>query len=117
MLQKLTALICIVLFLIGCNGVTQNERVKTKRRLLKNTIELGDNIFEAKETLISEGFSIQFGPDFPTANKDYYLMVVDFGEKPNVAETAKYVTGISGSDRSITGVVKADKDGTITAVD
>lgn len=79
-------------------------------------VDVGDDIFDAKETLLSNDFRIVSGPNFATADKDYYLMTVDFGVLPSTWDTIQYTIGMRGSGEPIAGIVKANSEGVITNV-
>lgn len=121
MLQKI--IICIVVpaalafGLISCCSVLRDKKIEENTEEVKDLIKIGDDIFEAQTRLEENGFKITFGPDFPTDSKSYYRMIVDFGLRPNAWEKAKLAAGLPGVDRSLSGIIEADKDGKIYKIE
>jgi len=101
---------------MGCQQ-DRNSVVENSQEKIKTKISIGDDIFLAKEMLIDMGFRIQSGPKFATKNKDYYLMIVDYGALPNGFEIFKYTVGIQTEGQLINGMIKAGVDGKITSIE
>ncbi len=116
MLQKIVAFLFIASALSGCD-MKRNETIEAKRIQVASKVSIGDDIFEARKTLVANGFSIKYGPDFPTKTKSYLMMIVDYGHSPNGLEIFKYTVGIKGGDNPITGVIKATPEGKITSIE
>ena len=117
MLTRMIFLSTILSSLVGCNGcnTSRDAIVEEKKEKVNAAIKIGDDIFEARDKLIEEGFKIQYGPDFPTKTRKYYMMIVDYGLVPNELDNFKYMAGIE-NDKLMTGVIKADSDGKITSI-
>lgn len=116
MLQKVMAVSCVALLLSGCDA-KRDADIEAKRKKVAAKVGLGDDIFAAKKALEADGFSIKYGPDFPTKTEKYLMMVVDYGAHPNGLETFRYTVGIEDDGKPITGVIKATPDGRITSIE
>lgn len=116
MLQKLGTFILASFLVIGCD-MKQQAVVEKQKEKIAAEVDLGDDIFAAKEKLVAAGFRIKYGPDFPTKTKRYLMLIVDYGESPSKLETFKYTVGLEGSDKPITGVIKATPEGKITSIE
>jgi hypothetical protein len=101
---------------LTCCDSKRDATIKSQKSDVSLKVSLGDNIFAAKKVLEAEGFSIKYGPDFPTETKRYLMMIVDYGVRPNGVEIFKYTVGIEGSNKPITGVIKATPEGEITSI-
>jgi hypothetical protein len=115
MLHKLIVLASMFSTVLGC-GMDRDAVLKEQKKKVNDAIKVGDDIYEARDKIISEGFRIQYGPAFPTKTRKYLMMVVDYGIQPTSLETFKYTAGIK-NDGLISGVIKADADGTITSIE
>lgn len=115
MLHRLAILSLAAIFLSSC-GKKRNDLVKERRQAVSSLVSLEDNIFSAKEKLQAAGFQIKYGPDFPTQNKTYLEMIVDYGARPSNTETFKYSVGIGGRGNLITGIIRATPDGKIVSI-
>ncbi|MBT7959218.1 MAG: hypothetical protein ABGY95_01740 [Rubritalea sp.] len=110
-------IILLALAASGCND-KRDEIVSEQKERVTDTIQLGDDIHEAKSKLIDLGFRIDYGPDFPTKSEKYLMMIVDYGVSPSGMETFKYTVGMSGgSGEPIDGIIKATPDGVITSIE
>lgn len=116
MLHKLITCFALV-FLFSCCDSNRTVRLDTQKKKMENEIRIGDDIYQAKDKLIEAGFKIKFGPDFPTKTKKYLMMIVDYGVTPGELETFKYTVGLEGSDKPITGIIKATPEGKITSIE
>lgn len=105
-----------VLLITGCD-MKQQAIVEQQKEKVAAEVDLGDDIFEAKEKLETSGFRIKYGPDFPTKTEKYLMMIVDYGASPSGLETFKYTVGLEGSDKPITGIIKATPEGKITSIE
>ena len=107
----LFALIC------GC-GDSRKENADNFRDEIQNLISIGDDIFEAKEKLVDSGFSIVYGPDFPTKDQSNLLMIIDYGLQPTSLENLNYITDLWEEDGElIFGIVRADPSGRIFEIE
>lgn len=116
MLQKIMAYL-FAAFVLSCCDARRDTEIETKREEVATKVSLGDDIFAAKEALEGAGFSIKYGPEFPTNTKKYLMMIVDYGAHPSGLETFKYTVGIEGASKPITGVIKANPGGQITSIE
>jgi len=107
----------LVLLICCVSGCKQGDSGTQKRAEVSDQFIVGDDIFEAEKILVAKGFKIKSGPSFATVNKDYYLLIVDYGESPNSLETFKYTVGIPSKSGPITGIIKAGIDGKITSIE
>jgi hypothetical protein len=98
------------------DGFNRDSKYQQKLDIVKSEIKIGDNIFEAKIKLQKNGFKIKYGPDHPTTDKAYYLMLIDFGIQPSVWEKFKYTVGIDFNGRPRSGKVKASALGKIVDI-
>lgn len=121
MLQKLGILIVVTTFticgLISCCNVKRQKTIDNNLNEVRELVSIGDDIFEAKQKLIDAGFNIKYGPKFPTASKSYYLMIVDYGVRPNGLDTLKYTIGIEGDGKPISGEIRANQSREITNIE
>lgn len=121
MLQKIIIYVAIpialVFGMISSCSVLRDQKFESNTKEVKGLIEVGDDIFEAKKKLEESGFKIKAGPVFATKNKDYYSMLVDYGLQPNAWEKMKLAAGLPGIDKSLSGVIEADKDGKIYKIE
>lgn len=116
MLQRIMACSFVASVLSACDPKRDAE-IAAQREQVAAKVSLGDDIFAAKIALEAKGFSIIYGPEFPTKTKKYLMMIVDYGARPNGMETFKYTVGIEGDDKPITGVIKATPEGKITSIE
>ncbi|PXA03975.1 hypothetical protein DDZ13_10075 [Coraliomargarita sinensis] len=115
MIHRITILL-IVLFLAGCNS-QRDQVVSEKSEAARSEIKIGDDIFEAKNKLVTKGFGIKYGPDFPTKTERYLMMIVDYGVDPSGLEVFKYTVGIESNADPISGIIKATPEGKITSIE
>ena len=116
MLLKKTGLLLtflvVVFGLFFCAGIFRNMKVASKTGEIKELIEIGDDIFEAKKKIEENGFKVTYGPDFPTASRSYYMMIIDYGVRPNASDEFRELINMPGNLK-ISGIIEADKDGKI----
>jgi hypothetical protein len=115
-LQIGTICALLLVVLLGCD-MNRDSIVKQQKKRVNASIKIGDDIFLAKDKLVKQGFTIEYGPDFPTKSRDYLIMNVDYGVRSNGLETFKYTVGMEGSGELISGVIKADPTGKITSIE
>ena len=115
MLYKLVFAATALFLLTNCT-TGRSQKLSSQREKLDSLVKIGDNIYDAKEILISEGYQITYGPGFPTESNRYLLMIVDYDINPTVVESFKYAAGVSGKGTLIDGVIKANPSGEITSI-
>ena len=124
MLQKIMITLLILGLsltgLISCCSVARQTRVVEAQTIVKEVVEMGDNIFEAKKKLEAKGLRIMAdGPNFATEDKSYYSMVIDYGLSPTAWDTFKYTVELppSKNEKPIYGLIEADKNGKIYKIE
>lgn len=116
MLRELIILTLTLLVLTSC-AVRRDAIIERQKEKVVAEVELGDDIFKAKEKLESAGFRIKYGPGFPTKTKRYLEMIVDYGLNPSELDALKYSYGIEGGGTPITGLIRATPEGKITRIE
>ena len=104
----------------GCEFVMkqmQAHRVAKKLEEVKSLVSVGDDIYEAKEILIENGFRIVAGPSFPTKPRDYMTMHISFGESPSTIDDLIYTMDLGWGGSAISGLIRADPSGKITEIE
>lgn len=109
-------MLLLLIIHMGCS-VQRQHLIDESRKDVRNLINVGDDIYQAKERLKENGFKIKYGPDFPTKTKKYLMMIVDFGADPNLKETVAYTLGAGEGSGPIDGIIKADPNGVITSIE
>lgn len=91
-------------------GQTQ---ISSEKKRMISIVEIGDDIFSAKQKLIENGFRIKYGPKLSNAQKSKYLMIVDFGVGPGPSDYLEETLGWGGDGESPSGVIYANESGKI----
>ena len=115
-ISKKIAIIVFLLLLCGCSSERENI-IQNQREKIASLVRVGDNIHEAKEVLLANGFKIIYGPEFMTEAKTDLIMIIDYGLTTTDLDGLKYSVGLDDGSEPITGAVEATPKGVITRIE
>ena len=109
-------LMILVIGAISYSNFLRYKKIEQNTKDVRSLVAIGSDIFEAKRKLEKAGFTISYGPDFPTASETYYLMIIDYGLHPSGWDKFRELINKPGHLK-LSGIVEADENGDICKVE
>lgn len=99
------------------DSISGANRINAGKEQMSAIVKVGDNIFEARDELLQNGFDIRFGPELVTVDKNQYSMTVGYGVEAGPSAYLSETMGWGRIGKSHVGVVSADNSGIIFRVE